>query len=65
MDEAREHAIRERAYQLWESEGRPQGREEEYWRRAEQELAGGEGEAAGEPDKAGEHDPQSMGSILP
>jgi DUF2934 family protein len=27
-------AVRERAYLLWEQEGRPQGRAEEYWHRA-------------------------------
>ena len=29
-----EHRIRERAYQLWEEEGRPEGRDIEYWERA-------------------------------
>ena len=33
-DAERERLIRQLAYQLWESEGRPEGREEEYWRRA-------------------------------
>jgi len=30
--------IRNRAYALWEKEGRPPGRHEEYWHRAEREL---------------------------
>jgi len=39
MDAAeRERVIRELAYQLWDSEGRPEGREEEYWRRAEARI---------------------------
>jgi hypothetical protein len=29
-----EQAVRERAYLLWEQEGRPEGRAEEYWHRA-------------------------------
>ena len=29
-----EQAVRERAYALWEQEGRPEGRAEEYWHRA-------------------------------
>ena len=29
-----EHAIRERAYLIWEREGRPEGRAEEHWRSA-------------------------------
>jgi hypothetical protein len=30
--------IRERAYQLWEKLGKPEGRTDEFWYRAEQEL---------------------------
>jgi hypothetical protein len=30
----REERIRQRAYHLWEAEGRPDGRDEEYWERA-------------------------------
>jgi hypothetical protein len=37
-DAERERLIREVAYQLWESEGRPEGREEEYWHRARERL---------------------------
>jgi hypothetical protein len=38
-DPEREHKIRERAYHLWESEGKPHGRDVEYWERA-RELVG-------------------------
>jgi Protein of unknown function (DUF2934) len=31
--------IRRRAYELWESEGRPEGREHTHWLQAEQEIA--------------------------
>ena len=31
----REDRIRERAYHLWEADGRPEGREQEYWEQAE------------------------------
>jgi Protein of unknown function (DUF2934) len=31
----RESRIRERAYHLWEADGRPEGREQEYWEQAE------------------------------
>jgi len=34
----REQAIRERAYQIWEAEGRPDGKELDYWLRAEAEV---------------------------
>jgi Protein of unknown function (DUF2934) len=32
--------IQQRAYELWEHEGRPQGREHAHWQQAERELAG-------------------------
>ena len=35
-------AIREQAYLLWEKEGRPAGREMEFWTRAQVALAGSE-----------------------
>jgi Protein of unknown function (DUF2934) len=33
-------AIRARAYDLWEQEGRPEGREQAHWTQAERELKG-------------------------
>ncbi len=39
--------IRERAYALWEEQGRPQGRHEEHWAQATQELGEDDGQ---EPD---------------
>ena len=41
----REHRIRERAYFLWEADGQPEGRADEFWERA-RELIGLE-ESAG------------------
>lgn len=35
--------IQIRAYELWEQEGRPHGRAEEFWFRASSELANGNG----------------------
>jgi Protein of unknown function (DUF2934) len=35
-DAEREERIRKRAYQLWEEDGSPEGRAEEYWHRARQ-----------------------------
>lgn len=40
MKNPNEQEIRERAYRLWETEGCPDGREQEYWYRAEAELSG-------------------------
>ena len=44
-DPAREQRVRERAYHLWEADGKPHGRDTEYWERA-RELVGME-ESAG------------------
>lgn len=35
-----EERIRQRAYELYEEEGRQEGRDEEYWLRAEAEVRG-------------------------
>lgn len=43
-----EQTIRERAHTLWEADGRPEGRETEYWLRAEREVMNQS--AAGEED---------------
>jgi hypothetical protein len=49
--------VRQRAYSLWEQEGRPEGQAEDHWRRAEAEVAGvnpGDEAPPGTPG-AGEH----------
>ena len=38
MSDAREHAIRERAYAIWEQEGRPTNRSLPNWLMAEAEI---------------------------
>jgi Protein of unknown function (DUF2934) len=43
-----EQRIRERAYRLWELEGRPEGKQDEYWKRA-QELIQDETKSAYPP----------------
>ena len=40
MGRNREQAIRERAYLIWEREGRPHGRADDHWRYATVELFG-------------------------
>jgi hypothetical protein len=55
MDEAWQRRVRERAYTLWEREGRLEGRAEEHWFRAEAELRAEEaGPSAGTADRSGE-----------
>ena len=43
----REVRVRERAYHLWEADGRPHGREHEFWERAEELLGMEENATAG------------------
>lgn len=39
MDKDIENRIRERAYEIWEEEGRPEGREAQHWQQAAAETA--------------------------
>jgi hypothetical protein len=39
MHTPHENDIRDRAYALWLSDGAPEGQDQEYWYRAERELA--------------------------
>lgn len=50
-----EDAIRQRAYFMWEADGRPDGRHDHYWHLAHGEAskaAAGEGNGAAKPAKA-------------
>ena len=47
-----EEHIRVRAYHLWEADGRPDGRDLEFWERAQQSLANGEHHSVQSPPKA-------------
>jgi hypothetical protein len=46
MSSDREEKIRRRAYDLWEIEGRPEGRHHEHWERAAREVEAEEGGSA-------------------
>ena len=48
IDEMQEY-IQRRAYELWESEGRPTGRDQAHWLQAESEIARARGQRAGMP----------------
>ena len=37
-----EEQIRQRAFQLWELVGKPEGRDDEFWHEAERELKAGQ-----------------------
>ena len=52
--------IRERAYAIWEIEGRPEGRERQHWEQATREvMARGRGSAAETVDAKGPAKPAS------
>jgi hypothetical protein len=47
-DATRQQHIRERAYHLWEADGRPEGRSAEYWERASELIGMEESPMAGQ-----------------
>lgn len=47
MDDQKEHdRIRRRAYEIWEREGSPEGRAEEFWERAETSIGAEDAQSA-------------------
>ena len=56
MERTSGERISQRAYQIWEAEGRPFGRHDEHWRQAERELGGepGTGMAQSHPGMLGD-----------
>lgn len=38
MSDERDAQIRDRAYRIWQSEGEPEGRDQDHWSQAEREL---------------------------
>jgi len=50
----KEQERRERAYKIWEDEGRPEGQHEDHWQRAEDQHEATEREAA-DVTEANEH----------
>ncbi len=49
----REQRVRERAYHLWEADGRPHGRDAEFWERAHELEAMSESPGAGQVPAVG------------
>jgi hypothetical protein len=63
----REQRVRERAYLLWDQEGRPSGREQEHWERAVRDLSKEEA-VSRLPDEAVAGDtppPPQSGNVAP
>jgi hypothetical protein len=80
MHQGDDDNIRRKAYELWESEGRPEGRHDEHWRKAHQsfaqdkntaEISGGSAgtmtpEAGdGTPDVSAADEPGDIGASTP
>jgi hypothetical protein len=62
-DPEREHRIRERAYHLWNDEGRPHGRDHEFWERARELIGMEESGQAGQapnPESSGQNPAQEQ-----
>jgi hypothetical protein len=61
-DEELRRRIQERARELWEEAGRPEGRDMEYWVKAEEELAPHSVAGEEDPMEALDHDvPEAPG----
>jgi hypothetical protein len=52
MDAEIERRVRERAYAIWEQEGRPHGRDREHWERAHRAVADELAKAGAEAQEA-------------
>ena len=57
MSEEHDFLIRERAYQLWEQDGKPAGKHLDYWLLAEKELSEGRTDDKPEPSTSAEKQP--------
>lgn len=60
MSDVNEGDIRELAYQLWERDGSPHGRDNEYWHAAEKLLS----EDSNEADAGSVEDPKPIVPIM-
>ena len=63
MTQDREEHIRQRAYEIWERDGRPEGRDREHWLNAETEVAGQPTRSPGDEARPGS--PQTGENICP
>lgn len=49
MTDDRQQHIREKAYELWQAEGEPHGRDQEHWAEAERQVGGDAGTTGTQP----------------
>jgi hypothetical protein len=57
--ESLEERIRQRAYQIWEEDGQPEGREHEHWERAVREIEAEEKADESEASDPAEAEPEA------
>ncbi|WP_271894316.1 DUF2934 domain-containing protein [Candidatus Phyllobacterium onerii] len=66
MEKDKTNHVQKRAYELWEQQGRPDGKHEEHWKQAEQEFSEEEGFASGPSSRKLDHNsgiaPRSKGT---
>lgn len=60
-----EDQIKDRAYQLWDEAGQPEGREQEFWYQAERELAERELSGDDEADTSAEPSILNVPPLVP
>lgn len=66
MDDRKEDRVRTRAYELWEKEGRPHGKDKEHWVEAEREHSAqqqaGEARPGGQEQQA-QAEEETIGTV--
>ncbi|UEM01971.1 DUF2934 domain-containing protein [Skermanella rosea] len=60
--------VRQRAYEIWQQEGQPEGKQQEHWEQAMREVGGDQGVPGGDMQsgaglQSGADDDKAMGSI--
>ena len=63
-DDAQEQWVKDTAYYLWESDGRPEGRDQEYWHRAREAWVGRRALDLGYEETLAESDPAAVDSAV-
>jgi hypothetical protein len=65
MNSDRETGIRQRAHEIWEELGRPEGQEEDHWRQAEADLGLDEREELPRGSGVAETETEEAPSVVP
>ena len=63
MDNERHRLIRDKAYEMWERDGRPEGQADRHWLEAEVQVRPGTGSPSGADSPSGAGSPAGAGTI--